>query len=398
MGNKPVTLKIVDRTTAKIKETAFSMAWSVVNDTLSTDTSTFVLDTLNMKIEVGDFLVAEEMGNSSGYHRENVSLNIWDGQYIIDGLISPLYIGIVQSYDLNQINATDSRGICDNKVVDRTFNGTHPSQYLFETFKNYVRLPGNKLDEPLIIMNTKETIISGNTGWKRPIQNAKSDNMLDVMRNMQTYYQTILTCIGYKSNTKGEVSFYYIWHNILNDLESTNTLQSMFIDLSNSSRYVKDTIDIYVKPSVVSGVNCTILVQPGSGASTAKYVRYMQEDGTITSMLSSKVRQPLTIETLVYDDNDVPWNKLTDALINTAVSPSMSKDTYAHEITFDYIIPTEGKIDRRLLREGQPIKVRYKSKEYNSYISSWKTDSKSGYIRIKCGNIRTNLPLYTRKK
>lgn len=398
MGNKPVTLKIVDRTTAKIKETAFSMKWSVVNDTLSTDTSTFVLDTLNMKIEVGDFLIAEEMGNSSGYHRENVSLNIWDGQYIIDGLISPLYIGIVQSYDLNQINATDSRGICDNKVVDRTFNGTHPSQYLFETFKNYVRLPGNKLDEPLIIMNTKETIISGNTGWKRPIQNATSDNMLDVMRNMQTYYQTILTCIGYKSNSNGEVSFYYIWHNILNDLESTNTLQSMFIDLSNSSRYVKDTIDIYVKPSVVSGVNCTILVQPGSGASTAKYVRYMQNDGTITSTLSSKVRQPLTIETLVYDDNDVPWNNLTDALVNTAVGPSMSKDTYAHEITFDYIIPNEGKIDRRLIREGQPVKVRYMSKEYDSYISSWTTDSKSGYIRIKCGNIRTNLPLYTRKK
>lgn len=398
MGNKPVTLKIVDRTTAKIKETAFSMEWSVVNDTLSTDTSTFVLDTLNMKIEVGDFLIAEEMGNSSGYHRENVSLNIWDGQYIIDGLISPLYIGIVQSYDLNQVNATDSRGICDNKVVDRTFNGTHPSQYLFETFKNYVRLPGNKLDEPLIIMNTKETIISGNTGWKRPIQNATSDNMLDVMRNMQTYYQTILTCIGYKSNTKGEVSFYYIWHNILNDLESTNTLQSMLIDLSNSSKYVKDTIDIYVKPSVVSGVNCTILVQPGSGASTAKYVRYMMDDGTITSTLSSKVRQPLTIETLVYDDNDVPWNNLTDALVNTAVSPSMSKDTYAHEITFDYIIPTEGKIDRRLLREGQPVKVRYMFKEYDSYISSWTTDSKSGYIRIKCGNIRTNLPLYTRKK
>lgn len=398
MGNKPVTLKIVDRTTAKIKETAFSMEWSVVNDTLSTDTSTFVLDTLNMKIEVGDFLIAEEMGNSSGYHRENVSLNIWDGQYIIDGLIAPLYIGIIQSYDLNQVNATDSRGICDNKVVDRTFNGTHPSQYLFETFKNYVRLPGNKLDEPLIIMNTKETIISGNTGWKRPIQNAKSDNMLDVMRNMQTYYQTILTCIGYKSNTKGEVSFYYIWHNILNDLESTNTLKSMLIDLSNSSKYVKDTIDIYVKPSVVSGVNCTILVQPGSSSSTAKYIRYMQDDGTITSTLSSKVRQPLTIETLVYDDNDVPWNNLTDALVNTAVSPSMSKDTYAHEITFDYIIPTEGKIDRRLLREGQPVKVRYKFKEYDSYISSWKTDSKSGYIRIKCGNIRTNLPLYTRKK
>lgn len=398
MGNKPVTLKIVDRTTAKIKETAFSMEWSVVNDTLSTDTSTFVLDTLNMKIEVGDFLIAEEMGNSSGYHRENVSLNIWDGQYIIDGLISPLYIGIVQSYDLNQVNTTDSRGICDNKVVDRTFNGTHPSQYLFETFKNYVRLPGNKLDEPLIIMSTKETIISGNTGWKRPIQNATSDNMLDVMRNMQTYYQTILTCIGYKSNTKGEVSFYYIWHNILNDLESTNTLQSMLIDLSNSSKYVKDTIDIYVKPSVVSGVNCTILVQPGSGASTAKYVRYMQDDGTITSTLSSKVRQPLTIETLVYDDNDVPWNNLTDALVNTAVSPSMSKDTYAHEITFDYIIPTEGKIDRRLIREGQPVKVRYMFKEYDSYISSWTTDSKSGYIRIKCGNIRTNLPLYTRKK
>lgn len=398
MGNKPVTLKIVDRTTAKIKETAFSMEWSVVNDTLSTDTSTFVLDTLNMKIEVGDFLIAEEMGNSSGYHRENVSLNIWDGQYIIDGLISPLYIGIIQSYDLNQVNATDSRGICDNKVVDRTFNGTHPSQYLFETFKNYIRLPGNKLDEPLIIMNTKETIISGNTGWKRPIQKAKSDNMLDIMRNMQTYYQTILTCIGYKSNTKGKVSFYYIWHNILNDLESTNTLKSMLIDLSNSSKYVKDTIDIYVKPSVVSGVNCTILVQPGSGASTAKYVRYMQDDGTITSTLSSKVRQPLTIETLVYDDNDVPWNNLTDALVNTAVSPSMSKDTYAHEITFDYIIPTEGKIDRRLLREGQPVKVRYMFKEYDSYISSWKTDSKSGYIRIKCGNIRTNLPLYTRKK
>lgn len=398
MGNKPVTLKIVDRTTAKIKETAFSMEWSVVNDTLSTDTSTFVLDTLNMKIEVGDFLIAEEMGNSSGYHRENVSLNIWDGQYIIDGLISPLYIGIVQSYDLNQVNTTDSRGICDNKVVDRTFNGTHPSQYLFETFRNYVRLPGNKLDEPLIIMNTKETIISGNTGWKRPIQNATSDNMLDIMRNMQTYYQTILTCIGYKSNSNGEVSFYYIWHNILNDLESTNTLQSMLIDLSNSSKYVKDTIDIYVKPSVVSGVNCTILVQPGSGASTAKYVRYMQDDGTITSTLSSKVRQPLTIETLVYDDNDVPWNNLTDALVNTAVSPSMSKDTYAHEITFDYIIPTEGKIDRRLLREGQPVKVRYMFKEYDSYISSWTIDSKSGYIRIKCGNIRTNLPLYTRKK
>lgn len=398
MGNKPVTLKIVDRTTAKIKETAFSMEWSVVNDTLSTDTSTFVLDTLNMKIEVGDFLIAEEMGNSSGYHRENVSLNIWDGQYIIDGLNSPLYIGIIQSYDLNQVNATDSRGICDNKVVDRTFNGTHPSQYLFETFKNYIRIPGNKLDEPLIVMNTKETIISGNTGWKRTIQNAKSDNMLDIMRNMQTYYQTILTCIGYKSNTKGEVSFYYIWHNILNDLESTNTLQSILIDLSNSSKYVKDTIDIYVKPSVVSGVNCTILVQSGSGASTAKHVRYMQDDGTITSTLSSKVRQPLTIETLVYDDNDVPWNNLTDALVNTAVSPSMSKDTYAHEITFDYIIPTEGKIDRHLLREGQPVKVRYKSKEYNSYISSWKTDSKSGYIRIKCGNIRTNLPLYTRKK
>lgn len=398
MGNKPVTLKIVDRTTAKIKETAFSMEWSVVNDTLSTDTSTFVLDTLNMKIEVGDFLIAEEMGNSSGYHRENVSLNIWDGQYIIDGLIAPLYIGIVQSYDLNQINATDSRGICDNKVVDRTFNGTHPSQYLFETFKNYVRLPGNKLDEPLIIMNTKETIISGNTGWKRPIQNATSDNMLDVMRNMQTYYQTILTCIGYKSNTKGEVSFYYIWHNILNDLESTNTLKSIKIDLSNSSKYVKDTIDIYVKPSVVSGVNCTILVQPGSGASTAKYVRYMQDDGTITSTLSSKVRQPLTIETLVYDDNDVPWNNLTDALVNTAVGPSMSKDTYAHEITFDYIIPNEGKIDIHLIREGQPVKVRYMSKEYDSYISSWTTDSKSGYIRIKCGNIRTNLPLYTRKK
>ena len=398
MANRPVTLKIVDRTTAKIKETAFSMNWSVVDDTLSPDTSTFVIDTLNMKIEIGDFLIAEEMGNISGYHRSNVTIKLWDDLYTTSGLIQPLYIGIVTSYDLTQVNTTDSRGICDNKVVDRTFNGTHPSQYLFETFKNYIRLPGNKLDEPLIVMNTKEAIISGNTGWKRPIQNAESKNMLDLMRNIQNYYQTILTCIGYKSDDKGVISFYYLWHNILNDLESSNTLKSLTIDLGNNSKFVQDTIDIFVKPSVVSGTNCTILVQSGSNASTAKHVRYMQDDGTITSSLSDKVRQPLTIDTVVYDDNDTPWGRLTNDLINAAVSPSMSKDTYAHEITFDYIIPKEGKIDRRFIREGQPVNIKYKFKTYESYISSWRTSSKTGVITIKCGDIRTNLPLYTRKR
>lgn len=396
---RPVTIKIVRN--GVIVDTALSTDWDVNMDSLSPENSTFTLAIEARKTQVGDIIICEQMGDPYGMHYTEDHLVLLGNTKTYDNIVIPFYIGLIVGYDLLTITAKDLvTGLCDQKVVERSWNGNHPSEYLINVFRQYIISTGNDISPTGgFVTEMKETWVSGNTSWKRTIQQVTAKDMNELRHDIQKYYQTIISCGGYTfDETTRKITFYLIFHNILNDIYSTSTVDPRTIDLDNKAKYPEESIDIFVQPVAVTGTNCVNLIQNGKPEAISKAAPvkvYMENSGTMTRTPNvNNLRKPLKIDTVVYEPHEDPKHVWTDAEYISMASPSMSKDSYAHTVKFDRILEPYVKTPRDLTTIGRPVRIYHQRQKLDSYITGWKMNAKSDTISIMCGNIRTNLPLY----
>lgn len=400
MGN-PVTIKIVRD--GLIVDTAMSTDWNISMDRLSPEDSTFTLDLEKHDILEGDQVIVEQMGDPYGFHYIKPQL-ITESGSIFNNVVTPLYIGVVSSYDLVSIVTRDMVYYYHNqKVVERSWQGNHPSEYLLEVFNQFIVSSGNQITKPNFIIQSKEAIVSGNKDFKRLIQRASATDMNKLLFTMLKYYQVICTAAGYQVNkTTRKISFHLIYHNILNDLWTNDEVKSKNIDMNNAKKVVDSSVKINIQQSIVSGTNCTNLILQTDTNNIQRNPPqkwYMQNDGLVTKTPDiSKLSKPLIIDTVVYDPPQQGDPAYTDDDYRSFAAANMSKDTYAHNITFDYILDHTAAIPEWILKLGQPVNIMYNGKHYSSFISGWEMDSTNNVIKIVCGNIRTNLALYMRNK
>lgn len=396
MSSRPVTIKIVRD--GMIVDTALSTEWEIVMDSLSPDNSTFTLSVEQRKAQVGDTIIVEQMGDPFGLHYVRSNLVLRNATY--HDVTIPFYIGIVIAYDLLTFTAKDIvSAIHDQKVVERSWTCANPSQYLLDVFQRYVQGVGNELTTPNYVFDLKEPTPTNDQSWKRIIQQATSRDMNDLMHDIQKYYQTIGTCAGYTYNeTTRKITFYMVYHNILNDLYSTNMVNTLTLDLDNKRKYPEESIDIFIQPVAVTGTNMVNLIQNGKPETIDKSTPvkvYMENSGTLTRTPNrANLRLPLKIETVVFEPHEDPKHVWTDAEYKSMASPSMSKDSYAHTVSFDRVLEPFVKTPQEYTTIGTPVRIYHKQTKLDSYITGWKMNSKSEAISITCGNIRTNLPLY----
>ena len=132
---KPVTIKIVRD--GLIVDTAMSTDWNISMDRLSPEDSTFTLDLDKHDILEGDQVIVEQMGDPYGFHYIKPQL-ITESGIVFNNVVTPLYIGVVSSYDLVSIVTRDMVYYYHNqKVVERSWQGNHPSEYLLEVFNQF---------------------------------------------------------------------------------------------------------------------------------------------------------------------------------------------------------------------------------------------------------------------
>lgn len=398
--NRPVTIKIVRD--GMLVATSMSTKWAVSMDSLSPNTSTFELVVEQRKAQIGDTIIVEQMGDPYGFHYIQPKLVVNGGNLTYNNVVIPFYIGKITAYDLLTVTAKDLiTALHDQKVVERTWEGSHPSEYLQWLMTNYISVLGNRITAPTYMVSTKEPVTTNSKAWKRVIQQASSKNMTDIMSDIQKYYQTIATCAGYtvESSTR-KISFHIVYHNILNDLYSTNTVNPIVLDLDNKKKYPEESIDIFVQPVAVTGTNCVNLIQNGKPETIDKSSPihvYMENSGALTLTPNvANLRMPLKIETVVFEPHEDPKHVWTPEEYKNMASPSMSKDSYAHTVKFDCVLDNFTKIPQAYSTIGQPVRVFHKQMKLDSYITGWSMSSTSEVISITCGNIRTNLPLYIR--
>lgn len=111
-------------------------------------------------------------------------------------------------------------------------------------------------------------------------------------------------------------------------------------------------------------------------SSVTKTMRYITTGGTIVSSITNDVRKPIKMAVTIKNDKT---KYETIAKNNLSVTP------YSHEITFNVSVYHPAIIDG-LAEIGNAVKLIYKGKTYNSYVSEVTISSSSEFIKIKCGN------------
>lgn len=394
MSTIPVTIKVVDMLTGKIKETLVANEWEIDMDTIATTNSTFTLDTFSIATSIGDFIIVEQMGDPHLFHWETECF-LDGGSTHVTGVIVPLYIGVIMSYEEYKLTAYDLRRFAyDTKGAEMSFTGANAGDYLIDgVFTKFFRLAGKQINYCMDFYTVEDYKA---TGWTRTISSPEVKNCLDILNNIQTTYSTIVQALGYRISN-GAIRFMGGAGSIATDPYTqigtgNGKREYITIDLSNHDKYPADKVDVYVRDAVVSGVNTVAVIDKTNVNNQS--IWYMQDDGNVKKDGQANmtlVHKPLVIDVAFADIPDgKTWANLVDADFLKVVNPLVSKDRYAHQITFTYNLP-QGKADRRLFTIGQPVHIKYKNKKYDSYITGFKMGSEEDTVTISCGNIRSDL-------
>lgn len=395
----PVTIKIQrDR---KIIKTTLATDYNISVDSMSSTTSTFTVDALDLDIKPFDYIIVELMGDPYGIHRTEANFITNDTGTTKTNVTVPLYFGRVISYELTTITAMDAvSAICDQKVVERSFKGANPSVYLYNVYRDFGSSINGPIPDQLYWNFGVREPATGST-WTRTIQDADSVNLTDLIRNMQQYYQHTLTYGGFTVLPSGYLCHNFMFHNLLNDIYSNDKFTRMTIDLNNSRKYKPSSINIYVRPNVNSGVNVVKLIEknkPTQYLNNTPTTVYMNDDGTflVNNANPSKFTQYPIIETVVYEPHEDPKHVWANDEYISMAKQVTSIDKYAHTVDFEINLNEldNGRLDKRYTTLGMPITTIYKGQKLDSYISAYSFDSSDDTLHITCGNVRSDLPTY----
>lgn len=401
---KPVTIKVIRN--GKIVDTAMSSSWSISMDALAPEDSTFTVDVSQHDIKEEDLIIVEQMGDPYGFHYVEEQALTADGKHILHNVTIPLYCGIVTSWDLLTITARDLVTYIHNaKVLEASATADCPGSYLSQTVTYYIQHKAEMLS--WLERWVKEAGSSSAKAFTRTLGQYASTNMNELMYTILKYYQCICTFAGYTVDSSNKVRPLMVYHQIENDIYSNDLLKSKMIDMNNAKKVATSTININIQPSVVSGTNVVNLVRnnkntapPALGATGTNGINlkkyYMQSDGKVVLEANvdlTKVVRPFVTDTVLYEPKENNGT-YTDAELLAFASASMSKDTYAHNISFDYILKRDYPVPRYILNLGQPVTLRYEGKKYASYITGYTITSEQDVVSVTCGNIRTGLNLF----
>lgn len=400
----PVTIKV--HSEGKIKEILIATDYEITMDTMSTATSTFQVDTLKYEVKPMDFIIVEMMGDPYGWHRTEPNYIMADSSKSTTDITVPFYFGRVVSTDLTTITAMDAVGaICDQKVVERSYKGANPSQYLYDVYTQFVANLQNAAGSPSDPYWSFATKESGGS-WTRTIQDAASVNYLDLMRNIQQYYQHTLTYGGFTTTVDStgniRIKHHMAFHNILNDLYSNDKYFRLTLDLNNAAKYDTDNVQMYIRPNTNSGVNVVTLVQknkPTQYLNTGPKVVYFNDDGTFTvdNPKPGQFNNYPIVDMVVFEPHEDPNHVWTNDEYIGMAKQVTSIDRYSHTVDFDIVLNNpENQLDKRYTTLGYPILIKYRGQELESYISAYSYDSTKNTLHITAGNIRSDLPQYAK--
>lgn len=354
---KKLNIYIIDRATYKVKDYSECFDFNVNLDYIGNAKSNFTTLDL-MEAEKGDILLARNINDI----------------VVAQNQLRPFYCGVINDIENKRISTLMFFNIFDFDFAAYRVTGTSVEVQLRSLisvyFNNY---PNDYYASGINWYAGSTTTAYSYQPSENPTVTSFINYAIDVFK---------------KYNVTIEIDYI-----LFNDLDNS-AIFNVIIQQKQGTMQFKDNVykfidwNFYINQNSFNNFNRLMICDINSGSQFAPTVLatyYIQEDGTLVTSLTSGVFRPVVSSVFLYDSTD------PDALTYQQVAQSeLSANIYSHEITFSF--PDDGDfIISNNLELGLISQVYNEEILYNSILTGISFDSKSPFISLTFGNIRSTL-------
>ncbi|MGT2951583.1 hypothetical protein BU202_08260 [Streptococcus cuniculi] len=364
---RTVNVTILDRLTLETKLSKRCVIWEIRHDYVDNSQTHFELNG-DFDIKEGDFILAKfESGEFSSWNNK--------------GRMIPLFLGVIGSSEGKQertgttkINAYDILKLLGDVEFPATYkSGNNVQRHLNALIRLYLMQYLNSQLPPISIDDSG----AGIPHLYQPSDPPTPTNLMEYAINIFKKYGVSWTVKELRRRSDGRLLLETRIEKPKGRLRFKNNV-SHFMNWS-----------VYVTPANEEGSNHLLIVDKKTRNSEqpimlAQY--FLGDDGTI-SQDRSAVRSHKLFQTKVhvYDTEQEDKPSYDDV-----ARSELSASSYSHEISFD--IPYDSDICQLSdLRLGIDCTIYYDKQQYPSILTGYSLSSKSDYISLKFGNVRSTL-------
>lgn len=364
-------VSVLDRLTLQTKYSKQCAIWEIQRDYLENTASHFTLNG-DFEVKNGDFLLAKfESGELATYNNA--------------GRLVPLFFGVISSSEnkqkhtgITQINAFDIVQLLNVEFPATYKSGINVQSHLKSLIQLYlIRYLGSQL--PTILIDDSEPGISH---LYQPSDPPTSTNLIEYATNIFKKYGVSWTVKELRRRGDNQLMLDTRIEKPKGHLRFKNNV-SHFMNWS-----------VYVTPANTEGNNHLLIVDKKTKNSEQPIVLaqyFLGDDGAI-SQDRNAVRSNRLFQTKVHIYDTEQEDKPT---YDEVARSELSASSYSHEISFD--IPYNSDICQLSdLRPGVDSTLYYDRQVYPSILTGYTLSSKSDYISLKFGNVRSTLKSFVK--
>lgn len=365
-------LSVLDRLTLQTKYSHSCAIWEIQRDYLENTASHFTLNG-DFEVKNGDFLLAKFENGEFANNLNN------------QGKLRPLFFGVISSAEnkqkqvgTTQINAFDILQLLNMEFPATYKSGTHVQNHLKSIIQLYLmQYLGSQLP-PISIDASGEGI----SHLYQPSDPPTATNLREYATNIFKKYSVSWTVKELRRRSDGQLLLDTCIEKPKGHLRFKNNV-SHFMNWS-----------VYVAPANLEGNNHLLIIDKKTRNSEQPMVLaqyFLGDDGAI-SQDRNAVRSSRLFQTKVHVyDSEQEDRPSYDEVARSELSVS----SYSHEITFD--IPYHSDICQLSdLRLGVDSTIYYDKQVYPSILTGYSLSSKSDFISLKFGNVRSTLKSFVK--
>lgn len=364
-------ISVLDRLTLQTKYSKQCAVWEIQRDYLGNSASHFTLKG-DYEVKNGDFLLAKfASGELATYN--NV------------GRLAPLFFGVIGSSEnkqkqigITQINAFDILQLLDIEFPATYKSGNNVQTHLKSLIQLYLlQYLGSQLP-PISV----DVAGAGISHLYQPSDPPTATNLTEYAINIFKKYGVSCTVKELRRRADGRLVLDTRIEKPKGHLRFKNNV-SHFMNWS-----------VYVTPANAEGSNHLLIVDKKTKNSEQPLVLaqyFLGDDGSI-SQDRNAVKSHKLFKTKVYIYDTEQEDKPT---YDDVARSELATSSYSHEISFD--IPYDSDICRLSdLRIGTDSTIYYDKQQYPSILTGYSLSSKSDYISLKFGNVRSTLKSFVK--
>ncbi len=368
---RTLQVSVLDRLTLQTKFSHRCAVWEIQRDYIENASSHFTLNG-DFEVKKGDFLLAKfESGEFANWNT--------------GGRLVPLYFGVVSSSEnkqkrvgITQINASDILQLLDIEFPATHKSGNNVQNHLRSLIQLYLlQYLGSQLP-PISV----DVAGAGISHLYQPSDPPTATNLTEYAINIFKKYGVSWTVKELRRRADERLVLDTRIEKPKGRLRFKNNV-SHFMNWS-----------VYVTPANAEGSNHLLIVDKKTKNSEQPLILaqyFLGDDGSI-SQDRNAVKSHKLFKTKVYIYDTEQEDKPT---YDDVARSELSASSYSHEISFD--IPYDSDICRLSdLRIGTDSTIYYDKQQYPSILTGYSLSSKSDYISLKFGNVRSTLKSFVK--